>query len=883
MRPISLRFACFGPYVAEQFIDFEQLQKSGLFLISGETGSGKTTILDAMCYALYGKSSGGLRGNIEVMRCKLAKNDEPTYVEYIFETGGKRYKFTRRLEFGRKKLNDFHNCFVEENGVFVPIFENPKATFVNKRAEELIGLTDDQFRQVIILPQGQFEKLLVSNSADKEKILETLFHADHWGRIVKKVNERVNEKDAALKAEKLQISTKLGEYGCTTAEMLGQKAQEQREQLETLAAQVEESTALAAAARTAYEQGMLEDKDFRALTDRKQKLTNLQRQSDAMAREKIILEKAEEAEKLHPTYRASQEASQKQARCRRALDNARRQKDDAERERQSLYSQQKRLEDDREKYGKMKNELVLLESMRETYAAIPGFQKKASDAAAAKIAAQRRMGLAESAFDKADTRWITAQRLQNQAIREYQTAQEIYLRNIGSELAKELRDGQPCPVCGSVHHPNPAREAEGTVTQAQLKEKNEAMTRSSKAVTDTADDRTAAETKRKQEADALAEAVRVETTAAAELEHALSQRSLGIETLQQLEQQIAIRNRRTTEFEKAEQELQQKLNQAEANVMTAADQLVNALQEFDTAMQEAQAADELWQKVLAESALTDESEFLASDLKHEEKQRRQSVLMRWQAELETAAKAYEAMAQSLEGRTAPDMLSLQKNRDDAETLLKTLTGQQLLGRRKLETMEADRDSLAKREKAYNAARTKTDKLIEFASRLSGKSGISLQRYVLGVMLTATTVEANRQLEKVYGGRYRLFRTDAISGREHKGGLELEVYDSQNGQRRSVTTLSGGEKFLVALSLALGLSTVVQAQGHGIRLEAMFIDEGFGSLDRDAVLDALDVLRSIPASSGTVGIISHVDTLAEIIPTRLEITKGSRGSNCEICC
>ena len=149
------------------------------------------------------------------------------------------------------------------------------------------------------------------------------------------------------------------------------------------------------------------------------------------------------------------------------------------------------------------------------------------------------------------------------------------------------------------------------------------------------------------------------------------------------------------------------------------------------------------------------------------------------------------------------------------------------------------------------------------------------------MLTSVAAEANRLLAKVYSGRYQLYRTDEVAGSSRKSGLELEVYDSHTNARRSVTTLSGGEKFLVALSLAIGLSTVVQAQGSGIRLEAMFIDEGFGSLDRESIQDALDILHSIRHTAGVVGIISHVDALAETIPAQLQITKGRRGSSCRL--
>ena len=145
------------------------------------------------------------------------------------------------------------------------------------------------------------------------------------------------------------------------------------------------------------------------------------------------------------------------------------------------------------------------------------------------------------------------------------------------------------------------------------------------------------------------------------------------------------------------------------------------------------------------------------------------------------------------------------------------------------------------------------------------------------MLSSVTVEANRLLKNVHGGRYQLFRTNTIAGASHKGGLELEVLDGQSNERRSVTTLSGGEKFLVALSLAIGLSAVVQAQGSGMKMEAMFIDEGFGSLDQNSVYDALEVLQSIRRANGIVGIISHVDLLREVITDKIEVKKGKQGS------
>ena len=241
MKPVSIRFQCFGPYREEMFVDFEALEKRGLFLICGETGAGKTTILDAICYALYGKSSGGNRGDLSAMRCKLADPSEETVVEFTFDTNGKRYRFTRSLRFGRKNLMDFHNCMVMEDGEFVPLFENPKLKNVNQKAEELVGLNHEQFRQVIILPQGQFEKLLVSDSVEKEKILVSLFQAEKWQNIAEEMYRRVAEEDRKLRGEIADIKSRLSDYHCDSIEELEAMSRAEEVALNELAEVVKES------------------------------------------------------------------------------------------------------------------------------------------------------------------------------------------------------------------------------------------------------------------------------------------------------------------------------------------------------------------------------------------------------------------------------------------------------------------------------------------------------------------------------------------------------------------------------------------------------------------------------------------------------------------
>jgi exonuclease SbcC len=265
----------------------------------------------------------------------------------------------------------------------------------------------------------------------------------------------------------------------------------------------------------------------------------------------------------------------------------------------------------------------------------------------------------------------------------------------------------------------------------------------------------------------------------------------------------------------------------------------------------------------------------------QEKQRRHQALTQFRTDLANAQQALEEQRVLLDGKTAPDMIVIEKVLTQAQSNAMTAARNLALAEKRQQIVARDNLTLTEKSKTLAQRRIGVEADMAFAERLRGRSGCSLQRYVLGVMLNAITREANRLLENVYGGRYRLYRSDERSAGTNKRGLELEVSDSDNMSRRSVTTLSGGEKFLVALSLAIGLSTVVQAQGHGIRLEAMFVDEGFGSLDRDSICDALEVLQGIQRGAGVVGIISHVEQLAETIPTKIVITKTKNGSRCTV--
>lgn len=878
MRPVALSFQCFGPYRERQSVDFTELERNGLFLICGETGAGKTTILDAMCIALYGRASGETRGELTDMRCKLAGPDDVTEVTFDFDSDGRRYRFERRLRLTKTREVEEHQCLAWADGVWRPLLANGKKTAVNARAEEIIGLTYDQFRQVMLLPQGQFERLLTSKSDEKEEILTRLFHAERWERAADIMAGRVNARDAALKERLARITARLGEFGCAHLPELAAKAEQAEEALRTLTERSEAASAEEKRQKARKEQALLDDREFADLAKREQALTALQARRKNVAAEEHLLSLADEAERLRPAHEAF-------AREAAALQTAR---DEANAAQQRLNDAAKRAgearrareahERERSVCEAKKAQLVLLENARPLYAALRDKRRLRDDMQARQQEAARAAREAGRVWKEEDTRWQRAVSEQQHAQEAHRRALNVYLRGIGGILAQKLVEDEPCPVCGSRTHPAPAALPEEHVTDAELDALTRAENRANNAEVAARQKRNGAE-QAKAQADQAAKDAEIRLAAArADCESAEAGKLEGIETAEALEQAIAAAVRDVRAFEEADCRTEQALRDAESVEQLAwafAETRLGLVQSTEASYGKAR---EDWNLALASSALTDEAQFAAVCMPPEERQRRRKACAAYSAELQAAEAAVREKREALQGKTAPDMDAVNRAVDAAEQAAEALRTQRALEEKTLGEMRAAHRALTAEKEAYDAERSRVDQDLTFVRRVKGGAGVSLRRYVLGVRFAAVTAEANRLLATVYGGRYRLYRTDEASGRTLKKGLELEVLDVPQNQRRSVHTLSGGEKFLVALSLAVGLSSVIRASGGGVRMEAMFVDEGFGSLDDKAVDDAVEILQGVRRQAGAVvGVISHVSRLAETIPTVLEVQKTDNGS------
>lgn len=877
MKPCTVEFQAFGPYAGHELVDFEKLAARGLFLICGKTGTGKTMILDAITFALYGKSSGHGRDDFEAMRCTNAAFDVTTYVRFTFENNGIYYRFERRLERKRKNLSASYMVWQkDENGTWTALFENAKEKMLNEKAEEIIGLSYEQFRQVIVLPQGQFEKFLTSDSADKEKILTSIFGEEKWQAVAQLMFEEATERRQQLKSLQEQISNSLQEEACETLAELEAVIAQKKERLVTMEA--------------AYQEGACE-KQIRALRDRLALVSRFQdlrrgkarvrayeeKQHDRAEQEKRIQDarRAEKVKELLLELHRAEAAQAERKKAVRAADQAAGQaKQQAEQILLQVTAQQQKNDEIEEKKAQ-KIQLTAKITDYESIAALEqNFQKQRKAAESALQEAEQEKQVYESYAPKL----VMLHEAYETDMEEHRNLLAAYLAGITGELAASLVEGQPCPVCGSREHPQKAVRTEADTSKEHVEEKRAEADAVYQKLQQTMQKQEQAK-KKYEEKQRLAQELQLakETayTRLAEMQNNLIPEIGSLAELQKKLQQLTDEIGKDTE---KLQSLTKMLEQANNTVAETAAKAELARQEEELTQKKQEAAMQAVAKGLSEHGFADikEAEQLLMGEKELEGMRRQI------ADYDAGKKAAEEQVMRLQ-----EELGRQKEPDEeaCKTELARLEKlQETYAKETAVLSETIRRLSQKAEKLALAGEGLEEKLLEaeqdlaFAKKLRGDAGTGLQRYVLGILFSSVIAAANRMLSMVHGGRYRLFRSDEKAQGSNKRGLELKVYDknSEEHEGRFVSTLSGGEKFLTSLALSIGMSTI--AQKSGIRIEALFIDEGFGSLDEDSITDAMQILGSIQQANGLVGIISHVQLLQERIPTKLRVEETEKGSH-----
>ncbi len=858
----------FGPYAGETVIDFEKLQGRHLFLICGPTGAGKTTILDAMCYALYGKTSGDRTG--EKMRSDYADSSERTEVIFDFMLGDKTYRATRspaqmvdKKRGSGQTLAAMQASLSElEDGKEI----NTLRTGIEEAAGKLIGLNADQFCQVILLPQGDFRKLLVAKADEREAILKQLFKTQRFSEFKDRLKDRLDAKVREKMEKQTREDQILSTAGAADEKQLASIVEEAekslQEAVETTRKQEKESNEF----REVYQKETALMGHFTELDKALKQDAALKNEEGRMKEMEASLSLIRSARELAPYFdqldgitREGRQEAQKLKTAKADMETYARLNETLEKRIQELDAMKEKREEERKTALKMQD---LVPKAKLYGAAVQALKNAQNALSRAEEETKRLQASAEAARKARD-----AQKGKADAVRKSYIDGQAFL------LAEGLEDGVPCPVCGAIHHPAPARGGDHVAKAEDVERAQKEYERASAAY-DRAND-----AKEKHSTGAYAKAVSDHAKADAQMK-----------TLEEIPE--AYRDPKFLEMESTR--LLADIRKWEQDKETAAAQLRKAGADLSASQAACRNAEERREELVkkyreTESVLkeaSDKAGFQSLDeckewyKKKDTEESVRKTLEQYRADRKSTEERIKAEEQETAGKERPDMLALNEKSKALQDQLKKASERAAALKERTETLQKAVSDARAIEKELEDLRKEEGLIRGLYDLTSGKkTRITLERYVLGTLLDDVANAANLRLLSMSRRRYSLHRMTDESGLG-KGGLSLEVSDTFTGRSRPANTLSGGETFLASLSLALGLADVVQSRQGGVRLDTMFIDEGFGTLDPDSLNSAMNTLIDLQNTGRMVGIISHVPELEERIDARLRVTPAEKGSKAE---
>lgn len=897
MRPQKLVMSAFGPYAGKTELDLERLGREGLYLITGDTGAGKTTIFDAITFALYGEASGENR-QAEMFRSKYAEADTPTFVELTFAYAGKTYFVRRNPEYDRPKTRG--EGFTTEKANAELHYPDGKILTkrkdVDKAVAEIMGIDRSQFTQIAMIAQGDFLKLLLATTEERKKIFQKIFRTQCYA----KLQMRLKDESGSLSREYEVLKKSVSQY------VGGIKSQEPLEMSEMPAAEVMpvledliEADA-GAGARYVAEISEIEQK----LEEITQILTRAEAQKkQAESRKAAETELALWEEKLSACGRALEAQSGTQpkidglAKTIAALEAVLPDYEELDEKQADLKKRQQavemleekqnreeaRLADLRAGLADLLEELKQLEGAGEERAVLEARQEKL----AGTVAALKELEGALSELDSLDVALETAQREYLAKAAEagekksaYEAQNRAYLDAQAGILAETLREGEPCPVCGSVKHPSPAGQPAQAPTKQALDTCKKAAEKAEKEASKASSSAGSIRAVREEKANAIAKRAQalLEGAALSDKMRSLANEAEALDaqmdTVKQKLARKAALDREIPEKQAAEQALA-----ASVSAMTAA-----VAEEKGTCRSLAERIAALREKLKfpGQTEAKEEIRNLTSQKRALEESLRQAQEAHAAADKKVGQlkavlgelTAPERETVDMEGiRIEKTALLARKSQVHAQlqsTVTRMDTNKDILG--KIRTQQQKLEAVEEKLTWMNALSNTAN------GRISQKEKVMLETYVQMTYFDRIIARANTRFMIMSGGQYELKRRRESGNAQSQSGLDLNVVDHYNGTERSVKTLSGGESFKASLSLALGLSDEIQSSAGGIRLDTMFVDEGFGSLDEESLSQAIRALMELAEGDRLVGIISHVGELKQRIDKQIVITKEKTGGS-----
>ena len=874
MKPIQLVLSAFGPYVERTVIDFSALGEEGLFLIAGDTGAGKTTIFDAISFALYGEASGGKeKRKSKSFHSDYVSDQTETYVELTFRHRGETWWIRRNLEYQRpaKKKKDGMETTTrqaadaqmrnEDTGEEILRMDD-----VNRRVRELLGLTQDQFTQTVMIAQGDFLKILTASSDDRKKLFRDLFHTNLYVDLQSRLQEKNRacaDEQKALEqvilsaegkidpeaefAEREILLSYCGQIQHTDAlcALLARLIEQEKAAQEQARAQKKEAADQIGALIAAVTEGERINRDFADWESKRARLAALTAGQGEIDAQRAALAAARRAQQLETDEALMRRTRRDMDAQRAALSEAQAALEQAEK---ALPEAETRMKEAESRGGEIHALLAQAKQMEDCLPVL---------------------GEVERLKAALDTQKRELQRLTEASSRAqaaYTAAQNSYYLSQAGLLARELKAGQPCPVCGSTAHPCPAQITPETVTRQALEQVAKRRETAEKAQSDTA--------------------TRLAANRAAldEREDRLRALKIGAdETRQRLAARIDAAHQAAADRQR-EIDAARSAYQALDKRKTAAQSAVDAAQKQLAAFEkDLRAQTEAFEQKRAAHGFEDEASYRLAKRTNADIERLDREIRNYDEQKRTLAAQTHELEDKLSGRQRTDLTALQNRRAAALDRQAKAENAEKAMVRKLTLHESAEREIRQANAAIQKKRGKWQIIQELYTCCAGiaagnpRAKLTFEAYVQQYYFRFVVAAANKRLTRLTDGMFTLRVMREAANRVSQSGLDLEVLDRSTGQARDVSTLSGGESFLASLALALGLSDAVQSQSGQIRMDAMFIDEGFGSLDENALRSSIDVLLELADGKRLIGIISHVQELEERIDKQIVVTKTPNGS------
>ena len=924
MKPLKLTMSAFGSYAGKNVIDFTG-QQQGIFLITGDTGAGKTTIFDAITYALYNQTSGGER-NGNMMRSQYAQQETETYVELEFLYRGQTYrvrrnpdyKITKTLKNGKireQKVPHSVELTMPDGTVFP---EKKNAT--DAKIIEILGLTADQFSQIVMIAQGDFLKLLYTKSDERKMIFSKLFRTDIYWKIQEnlrrksmEMDERIQENDRAFEQEKSRIillpeseELPLDELVERLRERLKDALKEQNlrranvEELNKKITKYEEINKLFVSLEKIRQTGKELEARQAESKERRQQIENARKADKVLVAEQQNLRQQQEVEQ---SAQAIAKMTETLANNQEMFETLKTQQQEAEakqkREAADIQKKMLALEQSFPSYEALQNARSEEQQAKKVWEDLgktseESFHKKKAGIAALKEQQKQQ----EQVVEQTKKNWEQTSLSASESAKHYEHMYEAFLKEQAGILAENLSAGCPCPVCGSTVHPDPAKLSDHAVTELEVEQAKKTRA----AAEEKRDMAYAAFEAEKTEKQKLAQAVEKEEadfvlaqTIAKQQRKEAEQNYVSLQKIaEQIREKLVYPS--LAEAKKQYAAMQKALEAAEQEIERKR-QKVSELAEAMNTLKGQKLAEEENQKTAKKLAAKTEKEYAKllekSGFVSEETYHLAILPERSRSKLEREEKEYES--QCLRQQSEQKLLEKQVSG-------KTYTDTTELN----EQLKAEKQALKEAEKTYMELHTayendrsvlqncavylekgkkleSEDQVIKSLSktangRLSGSAKIDFETYIQRQYFKQIIHEANKRLLTMSNHQFILkLKEEANTGRKTNEGLDLSVYSLVTDSERDVKTLSGGESFLAALAMALGLSDIVERSAGAIHPDMMFIDEGFGSLDAQSRQQAIEVLAELAGDSRMVGIISHVTELKEQIDRKLAVSRTDKGS------